>query len=340
MLRTLVATLLAVSLLAMPDPDPSGSDPTPVPVTRSERWHTIAVQALDELAQTAPPTTWKPFVYGYSLLAVGRTYGWDDPRIPGMLAQLLAVRNPDGGWGTGVARTGLNGSPVPATVSYTVTMAGHVGPALLAAWQAGVLTDREPLSRITQLLMAAGRINTTAGQCVAYSLAGADVGPGFCVHNVNAGVGDYLTQATAAGFGRTGLQKLVVDITRREVASYNATWAGWPYLETQTFEQDPDHNAYSGRSLYFLTYPVGREAVYQGMAAAATDDNGRRAHLQLVATPGGPGSQGQVDSRTTLWCEMGDAYLAEATAYVTASLGDAMRLSQAAAWAAANADAC
>lgn len=338
MLRILTAALTAVALLAAPSPAPSGSEP-PVPLTRAEQWRAVADDALARFEQTTVGPAWRPFIYSHALLAVGRLHGWDDPRVPGLIGELLDARNPDGGWGTGAARKSLDGTTAPADTTYTVTLAGHVGPALLEAWKGHAYTDPEPLQTITKILVSQTvRMTDATGVCVAYSRYAGDATP--CVHNVNAGVADYLTQASAAGFGRSGLQKLVVDITRREVTSYNTAWAGWPYADGRTVEQDADHGAYSGRSLYFLTYPVGREAVYAGLNPAALDDAGRRAHLQLVSVPGGPGSQGLVDPTTTLWCEMGDRWLPEATAYVASVAGDPMRLAQAAAWAAANANAC
>lgn len=337
MLRSIAAVLLTLGVLL--DPPPSTTPNPPPPPTRAERWRTVAVDALTRLDTATQPTTWRPFIDAHHLLAVGRLYGWTDPRVQPLIAQLLAERNPDGGWGIGEAWDAFqDGSVNPADTTYTVTLAGHVGPALLEAWKAGALTDPEPLTAITKLLVSqTARLTNGTGQCVTYSRASADA---YCVHNVSAGAADYLTQASAAGFGRTGLQKLTVDITRREVTAYNTTWAGWPYLDGGATEQDPDHGAYTARSLYFLTYPVGREGVYAALAPAATTDQGRRGHLQSVSTPGGPGSMGLVDERTTLWCEMGDQWVAEATAYVAAPARTAQDLAQAAAWAAANADAC
>src|SRR5690242_9654075 len=98
MLRALVSAVLTVSLLALPSPDPSGSD-VPPPLTRSDRWRAVAMQALDAYAQTAAPTSFKPFTHSQALLAVGRLYGWDDPRVPTLIAQLLGERTSIGGWG-------------------------------------------------------------------------------------------------------------------------------------------------------------------------------------------------------------------------------------------------
>jgi hypothetical protein len=344
MLRTAAAALTAAALLAAPiqvqaDPSPSDSAPAPA-LTRSQQWRAVAVSALDAYELAPAPTSSQAMVYSNAMLAVGRLYGWDDPRVPGLISAIMATRNADGGWGIGVSWDAFqDGTTNPSTTTYTVALAGHVGPALLEAWRHGALTDPEPLQTITRILVSqTTRLTGSTGQCVVYSRSSYDAG--YCVHNVSAGVADYLTQASAAGFGRSGLQQLVVDVTRREVTAYNSAWAGWPYIDGQTVEQDPDHGAYTARSLYFLTYPVGRAGVYSGLSGATTDDNGRRAHLQLPSTPGGPGSQGLVDPSTTLWCEMGDQWLAEAAAYVTSVTGDATRLSQAAAMAAANSIAC
>lgn len=339
MLRTAAAAFIAAALLADPVPSPSDSAP-PVPLTRSQQWRAVAVQALDAYEQKPPTTTWRPFIHSQALLAIGRLYGWDDPRVPTLVAQLLAERNPDGGWGIEQAWDAFqDGTTNPADTTYTVTLAGHVGPALLEAWRHGVLTDPEPLQTITKILVSqTPRLTNATGQCVTYSRAAAD--SSYCVPNVSAGVADYLTQASAAGFGRSGLQKLVVDVTRRSVTTYRTDWAGWPYVEGQSTEQDPDHGAYTARSMYFLAYPVGREGVYGALAPVATTDQGRRGHLQSVSTPGGPGSQGLVDPATTLWCEMGDAWIGEATTYVADPARTAQDLSQAAAMAAASSIAC
>jgi hypothetical protein len=338
MLRAAAAALIAAAFLIDPSPAPSDSAP-PVALTRSAQWRAVAVQALTLYEAAPAPSSFQAMVHANALAAIGRLNGWQDPRVPVLLGQLMAERNPDGGWGIGVARGGLSGGTNPADTTYTVTLAGHVGPALLAAWQGGALTDPEPLQTITRLLVSqTPRLTIAEGQCVTYSRSAND--GGHCVHNVSAGAADYLAQASAAGFGRSGLQRLVVDVTRWEVWAYRTDWSGWPYKDAQTTEQDPDHGSYSAASLYAAAYPVGREAAYQLLAAPATDDNGRRAHLRLVALPGGPGSQGLTDPSTTLWCEMGDQYLAEAAAYVTASAGVASNLSGTALLAAANSIAC
>jgi hypothetical protein len=317
----LIAAVLTAAFLC---PPPAAADPVP---TRAEQWRAIAAQALDAYGLALVPVQSAAFTRGSALWATGTLHGWSDPRVQPALAQLMAVRNAEGGWGLGYPYPAFDGSMNGAGTTYTVTLAGHVGPALLAAWRGGALTDPEPLTRITTLLMTTARYAPASG-------------PSWCIHNINAGVADYLTQANDAGFGRSGLQKLVVDIVRFEITTYNPAWSNWSYQNTGNAEQDPDHGAYSAASLYFAAYPVGREAAFQLLAAPASSDDGRRAHMRLVALPGGPGSMSRTEPGVTLWCEMGDQWLLEAQAYVTGSAGDAKRLAQAAMFAALNAAAC
>lgn len=305
-------------------------------MTRSQQWRDIAEDAFT-LYEAAPgPTKFQAFTYSQALLATGRLFGWDDPRVGQHIDHIMAVRNPDGGWGIDDPRDEFNdGSVNPDTTTYTVTLAGHAGPALLAARKAGVFTDPEPLQKITSLLMSTAHIDTGAGVCVAYSRAPADAaGATYCVHNVNAGVAAYLTDASANGFGARGLQAMVARIVKREISAWNGTSALWPYKDTAALA-DPDHNSYEAESLYFLAYPIGREAAYQLLAAPATNDDGRRAHLRLPALGGGPGSWDPAGTGATLWAVMGDQYLGEAQDYVTSRTGDAATLAQAAALASA-----
>lgn len=313
-------------------------------VTRADRWAGIADQALAAFQALAVPVKSAAFTYGSALLATGTLNGWNDPHVPVLLDKLMDVRNPDGGWGLGYPYPAFDKTSNTAGTTYTVTLAGHVGPPLLAAWKGGALTDPEPLRKITQLLMTTPRYTSTGGARVSVSRDPGDTitsaNPSWCIHNINAGVADYLTQASAAGFGYSGLQRLVVDITRFEVTTYNLSWSGWAYQHTGNTPQDRDHQSYSAQSMYFSAYPVGREAAYQLLANPAVDDDGRRAHMRLVALPGGPGSMSRDDPGVTLWAEMGDRWIPEAQAYVDASDGDAKRLAQAAMFAALNAQAC
>lgn len=314
--------------------------------TRAEQWRAVAEQALTAYEACSAPASFQAFTWSQALIATATLYGWDDPRVQLLIDAIMGVRNPDGGWGLNATRDQYgDGSVNPANTSYTVTMAGHVGPAFLSAFQAGKLkttvadNDLEPLKRITQLLMGTARSTTSAGVGVSYSRSANDTGKPL-IHNVSAGVGAYLTTAAAAGFGQSGLQSLVVDITRREVAAYSRAWYGWAYQDGQTSVQDPDHGAYSAASMYGLCYPVGREAVYINLVTAAVNDDGRRGHMALVSLPGGPtrpGSMAIDGSTSTLWASMGDQWIPDSVAYVTSAAGDAMRLAQAAALCAANA---
>jgi hypothetical protein len=331
---------VAVGLVSLGLIGPAHADP--VEVTRSSEWRALAVQALTTFEAAPPPTQFKAMIWSYQLLAIGRLYGWDDPRIQPIIANLMADRNPDGGWGIDIPRAGLNGTGTnPATTTYTVTLAGHVFPALKAAYEAGVFTNTQVFRDITTLLMSTAQLNTPAGVCIAYSRSAYDTGStGYCVHNVSVGAVAALSQLDVMGFGATGLQTRIVNVTRREVATYNTGWHNWTYQESRTTVQDPDHGAYSARSVADLAWPIGREAAYIEMVTNYGTDDGTRGHMALTAMPDGPGSHALNGENTTQWCQMGDQWLPEATTYISLPNGDPMRLAQAAGLAAANADAC
>lgn len=306
----------------------------------SSAWRAIAEQAMTLHDQ---PETVKPdlpaFLKGARLMAIGEMYGYTDPRVQPLIDELMAMRNADGGWGTGIAKDWFNDGTVNSnTVSYTVTTAGHVGIPLLRAYLGGADVSPDVIHGIVYFLTTLPRINTAEGTCVAYSKSANDAKPGYCVHNVNAGVAAFLNEAAAAGFSRKGSARLIVSITQREVAAYNETISGWTYSDASSGIQDRDHGAYSAQSMADLAWPVGREAAYMIMVTAGTDDNLKRGHMRIPSFPAGPGTNSA--THKTLWCELGDKYLAEATAYVTSKAGDRTSLMQAAGFAIANAKAC
>lgn len=313
--------------------------------SRSDGWRTRAQTAVAAF-ETVDNGTEGAFAYAFMAQAIARLYGWDDPRVQPYLDRVYALRNPDGGWGLNYAYDALgNGTVNPPDTTYTVTLAGHVGPVLLDGYRAGVI-PREDVKTIVDLLMSTPRIsyNTQFGTCLAYSRNSNDTVTYGCVHNVNAGAGAFLLSADAANVGATGLQRLVVDITRRETYAYLPTvtvngvtrTAWWRYMDTTSLN-DTDHNSYQAESMYVLAYPVGREAAYNHMTNTLADNSASPiAHMRLTGLPGGPAS---MSGETTLWCELGDQWLAEYDAFVASELPH-QRYAQAAYYASANALAC
>lgn len=325
----LTAAVAITAAVAVPGPA-AASD-------RSDAWASRARMAITQFRDNGAQ---RAYTYAAMAEAYGRLTGWGSDKTAGYLATVYALQQTDGGWGIGEAYDAFgDGSVNPADTTYTVTLADHIGPALLAGYQAGVV-PRARVQQIVDQLVALPRIPVTVGQCVAYSDQPADGKAGMCVHNVNAGVGSYLQRAAAAEITAPGVPQLVADITAQEQAAYQqAPVSWWPYSTGGPALQDADHEAYSAQSMALLSPAVGREAGMTVMATAFPDepDTAPLAHMRLTSTPG-PG-----------WCEAGDRWLREAYDYVLPPLiagrwrpppPPAMRMAQAALFSARNAAAC
>lgn len=328
--RIVACLTSAVAAAAVLFPAPASAS------TRGDAWHLRAVTAHKLFRDGGSER-----VYAYAAMAEasGRLYGWTHSYTSMYLGEVYARRNPDGGWGIGEAYDAFNdGSTNPADTTYAVTLADHVGPTLLAGYQAGVVA-RADVQGIVDMLMTMPRVPVAQGQCVAYSTQAADAQPGYCVHNVNAGVAYFLGRAAAAGVTAPGGEQLAADITVQEVAAYQpAPVAWWPYLDGSPTLQDADHEAYSAQSMHALAEPVGSEAATEVMTHAYPDqDTSPLAHMRLTSTPG------------TGWCELGDQWLQEASDYILPPQTSpwfrpppppALRLAQAAMFSARAAEAC
>ncbi|MDG4790365.1 hypothetical protein O7626_31350 [Micromonospora sp. WMMD1102] len=260
-------------------------------------------------------------VMAYSLMAgaCGPMYGWDHDWTAGYLDKVLALQNPDGGWGLNRPADSFgDGSVNPASTSYAVTVAGHVGPTLLAGWQAGVV-PRALVQQCVNFLVGMPRVSVTHGQCVAYSTTLADrTGSNKNVHNVNAGAGSFLAQAAEAGISQSGMHRLIADITCHEVDCYRPATKWWPYAGSTGGGQDVDHNSYSAESMYRLAYWIGREAVYNHMANPQSDNAmAPLARLRLVSLPAsGPAAMSVTGTGQTLWADLVEQWMPELDAWI------------------------
>lgn len=314
---------------------------------RSDQWRTRAEAALarfvagDDDKQTA-------FAYAYATQSAAWLYGWDDARVDALLAKVYARRNPDGGWGLPYAWDWLaDGSVNPPTTTYTVTIAGHVGPMLLEAYKAGKVPQAD-VKKLVDLIMSTPRVTsygTDRGQCVGYSRVPSDAQ--YCVHNVNAGAAWFLTKANEAGVQAQGLTTLVVDIIRRETAHYivgpftangRTVVSWWKYKDTASLN-DTDHNSYQAAAMYDLVPYLGQATVWNHMNNALSDnpESAPLAHIRLTGLAPRPGVMHL--SGTTWYCVLGDQWMTPEydTWIVGANLG---RLAQAAYYTARNALAC
>lgn len=326
-MATAVVAITAAVVVAAPAA--SGS-------ARGDAWRSRAVTAFNKFRAADDG---QEGVYAYAAMAEasGRLYGWSHAYTTTYLAKVYALANPDGGWGLDKAYDAFaDGSVNPADTTYAVTLADHVGMPLLNGYKAGVV-PRDKVQGIVNELMAMPRVPVDRGQCVAYSTQPWDATPGYCVHNVNAGVGYFLHQVAAAGFGATGMHRLITDITIAEQVAYREQDVWWPYVHDGA-NQDPDHESYSAASMYPLAYWVGREAVYKLMDNSYPGDPyAPLAHLRLTSLPGGVASWSRTVSGLTLWCEMGDRWGAEADAFIASPPSPTgQRLAQAALFSARN----
>lgn len=322
LLSALAAAVLTAAFLC-PLPASARVDPT-----RSEAWRAIAVRAqarLDVLAATGTQRAMTLALAAQSTAWLSPT-GWADPAALAYLTRLYATQNPDGGYGLGYAYDAHgDGTVNPATTTYTVTLAGHVGPVLLDAYRAGVV-PRAKVQQLFDLVASTPRIDTTAGRCVAYSRNANDVKSGLCVHNVNAGAAAFLLDAGRDGFATPWW--LVQGIVQREMSAYNAGTRFWPYRDNMApAPQDADHNSYDAESMYTLAYPVGYSAAY--VALTATPDGDPETPIVYMRLVGLPPAPTAMSGTTTVWCLLGDTWLDEVDAYVTAFWSDPLRLSQA-----------
>lgn len=304
---------------------------------RGDAWRSRAVTAFNKF-RSLDGGSEGAYAYAAMAEASGRLNGWSHSYTSSYLSKVYALQNADGGWGLDKEYDAFaDGSINDSGTTYTVTLTDHVGATFLAGLQAGVV-PRDRVQGIVDLLMAMPRVPVERGVCVAYSNRPADAQPGYEVHNVNAGVATFLHKANSLGFGATGMQRLITDITVHQVGAYRPADIWWPYIGDGE-NQDVDHQSYSAQSMYPIAYWVGREATYKVMSTSYPDDPyAALAHMRLTSTPGGVGSWSRSGSPITLWGEMGDQWLAEADAFIAAPPSSpAKRLAQAALFCARNA---
>lgn len=286
---------------------------------RSDWWRAIAITALTKF--TAGDTgDGHTFEYSMAAGASGYLYGWSDPGTQALLVKLIATRNPDRGYGVGEAWDAYqNGTINPADTSYSVTMAGHAGPTLLAAYIAGAPgVVRQDVQDLVNLCVGLPRVTVPRGAAVCYSRNANDISGGN-VHNVNAGVGWFLSDCNAAGFSRSGMQSLITNIAICEMVSFREASHWWPYANAGA-NADTDHNSYQVESGYRLMYWPARDSAYLQMTTAGTESTAPIAHTRLAGLPGGIGSQALTPQAPgqTLWGELSDQWRTEQTAYLAA----------------------
>lgn len=346
----MLAVTLLLTLTLLPGPARAAD------LTRAQQWHALAVDALARF-RAQDDGAQRTNTYAWALDAELRLNG-DTPYARTLLNKVYSQRKPDGGYGLPFAYDALgDGSINSPDTTYTVTLAGHVGPPFLLAAAMGIDTVTLPgggtwsvkaqIRSIVGLLMSTPHIDTAQGMCLAYSRNPNDTKSYGCIHNASAGAARFLVDANAAGYGRGGLAALAEGITRREVYAYivgpitvgtvtRTNW--WRYMDTTSLN-DADHNSYNSESMYFLAPMIGQNSAWMHMNTAFTDNsNAPVAHFRLAALPAAPG---RIDAAAGLpvWCILGDRWISEAQGFLAAAT-DLQRVTQVAQGAARVADNC
>lgn len=328
-----ILAFLSIALLAI------GLGPAPAAAERADDWRVIAQRALNQLEvlDTGGAQQATTLAYAAQATAWLSPDGWADPAATAYLPRLYATANPDGGYGLGYSYDAHgDGTVNPATTTYIVTLAGYVGPVLLDGYRHGVV-PRSKVQTIFDLIATAPRIDTSAGRCIAYSRNANDVHAGLCVHNVSAGAAAFMMDAALDGFAIPWW--LVQGIVKRELSAYNATTRFWPYRDNMApAPQDADHNSYTIESMYGLAYPVAYSAAYVALTAEPDGDPDTPiVYMRLAGLPAAPTA---MTGGTTIWCLLGDTWLDEVDARVTATFTNIGAMAQAAYYSARASRAC
>lgn len=307
--------------------------------TRADQWRAIALRAKARLDVVAATGAQQAGTLAFAAQATAwlSPSGWADPAAAVYLTRLYATANPDGGYGLNYAWDAFsNGTVNPATTTYTVTLAGYVGPVLLDGMRAGVV-PRAKVQTIYDLVATAPRIDSSAGRCIAYSRHANDVGTGLCVHNVSAGAAAFLLEGGKDGFAVPWW--LIQGVIKREMSAYNPTTRFWPYADRNAPDpQDADHNSYTAESMYDMAYPVSYSASYVALTAIPDGDPDTPiVYMRLAGLPPAPTA---MSGGTTIWCVLADQWLDDVDAWVTANWSYPIRMSQAAYYTARTARAC
>ena len=142
-----------------------------------------------------------------------------------------------------------------------MSTAGHVGPALLGAWQHKLVTDAV-LRRAVDSILSTPRMPVgAAGTCIAYSKSGND---NHCVPNVSLGAGAWLLQVReVTGWSIPLLDDIVSRVTAADRYLYDAETGYWAYSDLASQRdkpQDPGHQGYTLSSVLVLDPDFGRAA--------------------------------------------------------------------------------
>lgn len=172
--------------------------------------------------------------------------GWHSASTTAALATLRRLRTASGGYGLGTAWDAFgDGTRNPASTTYTVTTAGHVGWVLLEARKNDA--DGGALNGAIDALLAMPRLDQ--GRCLAYSNSRYDRAKP-CVYNVSHGAAAFLVQARALSTHRSGeVDALIAALRSGLRRGYDPATGYWRYKAGDRVAQDISHQIYTARSV-------------------------------------------------------------------------------------------
>lgn len=210
------------------------------------RWTALGASLRAEAGDTSEA------MFGSAYLASmvwreAQTSGWRSPATQARIEDLLASRKAGGGYGLDTAWDAYSdGTTNPATTTYTVTTAGHVGWVLLEAYKNKAL-PRGGLSSAVDALLDMPRGN--GGTCFAYSNAPGDADQP-CVYNVTHGATAFLVQVRRVTTYRAAEIDALVHVMRSKLGEgYDPATGYWVYLAGDTTAQDVSHQVYTAKSV-------------------------------------------------------------------------------------------
>lgn len=218
-------------------------------------WKQIAVDHLDDFVTEHEDDAVAAQAFGQSFYASGVLNGWDHATTERLLDAVYRSQNPDGGYGLGERNDSYSNDEVnPADTTYLVTAAFHVGLPLLDGHEAGIVPD----SRVQEIVDLAAEA-PLRDDCVPYSLHENDLDEP-CVHNVNAAVAWFLTEAEDAGFGHPDLVDQRARVTARLVREYLPDERNWLYRDGKDRMSDPGHTHVKLAAVRRLAPPIWEHA--------------------------------------------------------------------------------
>ncbi len=173
--------------------------------------------------------------------------GWSSPQTQDLLADLMAARKPDGGYGlAGPWDAFGDGTLNPVETTYTVTTAGHVGWVLIEGYKNAAL-PQGALSSAVDALLAMPRLN--GGTCFAYSNSPHDRDEP-CVYNVSHGAAAFLVRVRELTTYRAAeIDQVLAAVRTRLTVGYDWATGYWVYMAGMSTAQDISHQIYTARSV-------------------------------------------------------------------------------------------